>query len=293
MRRKRSALFKGRHFESEMIVLCVRWYLRFGLSFRDLEEMMVERSVNVDHVTIWRWVQRYAPELNRRCRPEIRQTNRSWRVDETYIRVAGNGPNYMLFYRGCGFDWRHDRFPAFTQAGCRCCQTLLSEGIAITGPSAASRDQCGREPVLSEGNRRTETTRRIEPTVPLSPGPLSEQHRRAGSPVDQTTGASQSGLPITTGGAANDSGDRNDKHDPQRPGSMGTERRYCRASCVRFQLVRRHRPDIDTKVDPSSRLNFQLCNTTVPMHHCPSDDENKENIMEVHVIGWGLLIAGN
>ena len=89
MRRNRLALFKGRHFESEMIVLCVRWYLRFGLSFRDLEEMMAERNLNVDHVTIWRWVQRYAPELNRRCRPELRPTNRSWRVDETYIRVAG------------------------------------------------------------------------------------------------------------------------------------------------------------------------------------------------------------
>jgi transposase, IS6 family len=89
MRQNRLALFKGRHFEAEMIVLCVRWYLRFGLSFRDLEEMMAERNLNVDHVTIWRWVQRYAPELNRRCRPELRPTNRSWRVDETYIRVAG------------------------------------------------------------------------------------------------------------------------------------------------------------------------------------------------------------
>jgi IS6 family transposase len=89
MRRNQLALFKGRHFEAEMIVLCVRWYLRFGLSFRDLEEMMAERNLTVDHVTIWRWVQRYAPELNRRCRPELRQTNRSWRVDETYIRVSG------------------------------------------------------------------------------------------------------------------------------------------------------------------------------------------------------------
>ena len=50
---------------------------------------MAERDLNVDHVTIWRWVQRYAPELNRRCRRELRMTNRSWRVDETYRRVAG------------------------------------------------------------------------------------------------------------------------------------------------------------------------------------------------------------
>jgi IS6 family transposase len=89
MQRNRPALFKGRHFEAEIIVLCVRWYLRFGLSFRNLEEIMAERNLTVDHVTIWRWVQRYSPELSRRCRQELRMTNRSWRVDETYIRVAG------------------------------------------------------------------------------------------------------------------------------------------------------------------------------------------------------------
>jgi len=89
MRRTRPALFKGRHFEAEIIILCVRWYLRFGLSLRNLEELMAERHLHVDHVTIWRWVQEYAPELHRRCRPELRMTNRSWRVDETYLRVAG------------------------------------------------------------------------------------------------------------------------------------------------------------------------------------------------------------
>jgi IS6 family transposase len=89
MQRSRPAPFRGRHFEAEIILLCVRWYLRFGLSFRNLEEMMAERNLSVDHVTIWRWVQRYAPELNRRCRPELRPTNGSWRVDETYLRVAG------------------------------------------------------------------------------------------------------------------------------------------------------------------------------------------------------------
>ena len=56
---------------------------------RQLEEIMAERNLSVDHVTIWRWVQRYAPELNHRCRRELRNTNRSWRVDETYCRVAG------------------------------------------------------------------------------------------------------------------------------------------------------------------------------------------------------------
>lgn len=81
--------FKGRHFEAAIIILCVRWYLRFALSYRDLKEIMAERNLSVDHVTIWRWVQRYAPELSKRCRRELRRTNASWRVDETYLRVAG------------------------------------------------------------------------------------------------------------------------------------------------------------------------------------------------------------
>jgi transposase, IS6 family len=89
MRPERPALFKGRHFAPEIIILCVRRYLRYALSLRNLEEIMAERNIDVDHVTIWRWIQCYAPELSRRCRRELRITNGSWRVDETYLRVAG------------------------------------------------------------------------------------------------------------------------------------------------------------------------------------------------------------
>ena len=84
-----TALFKWRHYESEIILLCVRWYLRYSLSYRDLEEMMNERGLSVDHTTIYRWVQAYAPELERRIRPHLRLTNDSYRVDETYIKVKG------------------------------------------------------------------------------------------------------------------------------------------------------------------------------------------------------------
>ncbi len=89
MRRNRPVLFRGRHFEDQIIVLCVRWYLSYSLSYRDLEQMMAERDLGVDHSTIARWVLRYAPELNKRIRHELRHPNRSWRVDETYVRVAG------------------------------------------------------------------------------------------------------------------------------------------------------------------------------------------------------------
>jgi transposase, IS6 family len=89
MTQSRPALFRGRHFADEVITLCVRWYLRFSLSYRNLEENMAERNLSVDHTTVWRWVQRYAPELNRRLRRELKPTGGSWRVDETYVRVAG------------------------------------------------------------------------------------------------------------------------------------------------------------------------------------------------------------
>ncbi len=81
--------FKWRHYQPKIILLCVRWYLRYPLSYRYLEEMMAERGLSVDHSTVYRWVQAYAPELEKRCRPQLKSTNDSWRVDETYIKVKG------------------------------------------------------------------------------------------------------------------------------------------------------------------------------------------------------------
>ena len=65
----------------------VRWYLRYALSYRDVEELIQERGVSVDHTTVFRWVQRYAPELDKRCRPHLTETNDSYRVNETYIKI--------------------------------------------------------------------------------------------------------------------------------------------------------------------------------------------------------------
>ena len=83
------AEFKWRQFEPQVILMAVGWYLRFSLSYRDVEELVRERGLSVDHVTVWRWVQHFAPEIDRRLRPHLKPTNKSWRVDETYIRVKG------------------------------------------------------------------------------------------------------------------------------------------------------------------------------------------------------------
>lgn len=81
--------FKGRQFTAEIILWAVRWYLMFPVSYRDLELMLADRGVAVDHTTIFRWIQAYAEELERRIRPHLRPSNGSWRVDETYIKVKG------------------------------------------------------------------------------------------------------------------------------------------------------------------------------------------------------------
>ena len=85
----RPAIFKWRQTEPELILCAVRWYLRYSLSLRDVEELLEERGLEADHTTVWRWVQRYGPELEQRMRRYLKPTNKSWRVDETYVRVQG------------------------------------------------------------------------------------------------------------------------------------------------------------------------------------------------------------
>jgi transposase-like protein len=81
--------FRGRHFPGEVIVLCVRWYLRYPLAYEHVAELLAERGIDVDPSCIWRWVQVYAPELNKRCRRYLKPVNKSYRIDETYIKVKG------------------------------------------------------------------------------------------------------------------------------------------------------------------------------------------------------------
>jgi transposase, IS6 family len=83
------SLFKRRRFPVEIILLCVRWYCKYGISYRDLAEMMQERGIKVDPSTLYRWVQRYAPEIERRIRQYQGSRSGSWRVDETYVRIGG------------------------------------------------------------------------------------------------------------------------------------------------------------------------------------------------------------
>jgi transposase-like protein len=95
-RRPRPALvprsdFAGFRFPPAVIVVAVHWYLRFGLSYRDVEELLTERGIQVDHVTVYRWVQRFTPLLAEAARPCRHGVGDRWQVDETDVKVAGQG----------------------------------------------------------------------------------------------------------------------------------------------------------------------------------------------------------
>jgi len=96
-----SSSFKWKHYEGEIILLNVRWYLKYPLSYRNLEEMMAERGIQVDHTTIMRLVHQYLSEIEKKIRRHLRPTNDSWRVDETYIIVKGE---WKYLYRAADSD---------------------------------------------------------------------------------------------------------------------------------------------------------------------------------------------
>jgi transposase-like protein len=105
-------LFEGRHFDREIIILCVRWYLRFKLSFRDLVEMMAERGIALAHTMIMCWLQRYVQDFEKRWNRFAYRADTSWRVDETYVKIKGR---WTYLYRAVDKQGKTVDFPLRTQ----------------------------------------------------------------------------------------------------------------------------------------------------------------------------------
>jgi IS6 family transposase len=126
--------FKWRHFQADIILLCVRWYLRYALSYRDLEEMMLERGLHVDHTTIYRWVQRYAPELEKRCRPHLKACNDSWKVDETYIKIK---KVWMYLYRAVDSEGNTIEFLLSPMRDAKAATRFFCKALASTARSVS------------------------------------------------------------------------------------------------------------------------------------------------------------
>src|SRR6266436_4280151 len=126
-----SGLFKWRQFEPEVILLAVGWYLRFSLSYRDVEELLAERGLHADHVTVWGWGQRYGPEMERRLRSRLRPTNDSWRVD--FDLHPGQGQVGVFVSRG-GLQRCDDRLLALGQTRCSSCRALSGQSLGRNKP---------------------------------------------------------------------------------------------------------------------------------------------------------------
>ena len=191
----RPALFKWRHFEPEIILCAVRWYLRFSLSCRDVEEFLIERALPADHTTIWRWLQRYAPETQPALPPGI----------EADQRFLGSGRNLYL----CGWEMaipissgrfhrRHDRFLAFCKTGSGRSQALLPESFAVSPSSPSAGNQCRRLSVLPEGDHGTAS-------MPMPNVSMPEQYRGTGPSRDQTARECEPRVPILRWCVADDS----------------------------------------------------------------------------------------
>lgn len=122
--------FTGRHYEDTMILLCVRWYLAYPLSHRNIEEMMKERGAQVDHSTIQRWVVRYSPELEQRFRKHKKPVGCRWRMDETYVRVQGA---WKYLYRAVDSAGMTIDFLLTAKRDARAARRFLNKAVKLNG----------------------------------------------------------------------------------------------------------------------------------------------------------------
>jgi transposase-like protein len=182
------AIFKWRHFAPEVILCAVRWYLRYSLSYRDVQELLVERGLEIDHTTVWRWVQHYAPELEERTRPHLKSTNKSWRVDETYVRIKGR-----WFYLYPAIDSAGATIDFFLSAfrSAAAAKALLAKALADPShpqPRVINTDKakCYPPAIYGSKGRRSPTK-----ALPSSASSISEQHSGARSPCHQETNSCQ------------------------------------------------------------------------------------------------------
>src|SRR6266516_194151 len=161
--------FAGFRFSSDVIVVAVRWYLRFGLSYRDVEELLAERGVEVNHVTIYRWVMRFTSLLAEAARPCRHAVGDRWQVDETYVKVAGQ---WRYVYRAIDqFGQVIDVFVS-PQRDAKAAHRFFQRAIVPTSTpttassaiTAASKRGCGR----CAGSSRTAAPWSSSPDMPSS-----------------------------------------------------------------------------------------------------------------------------
>jgi putative transposase len=148
--------FKGSQFEREIILWGVRWYIAYPISYRQLEEMMGERGVAVDHSTLNRWVIKYAPEFEKEYRRRQRPVGRSWRVDETYVKIKGK---WAYLYRAVDKEGHTIDFLLTPQRDQDAAEAFLRKAIRNQQlPAKITIDQSGANTAAIKHYNRTHKT---------------------------------------------------------------------------------------------------------------------------------------
>ena len=154
--------FKGRHFPAEFILLCVRWYLKFNVSYRHLAEMMQERGFDVHHTTIYRWIQTYAPQLEKLIRWYQGYTSSSWRADETYIKVCGH---WVYLYRAIDSQGRTVDFYLSWRRNAGAARRFLAKALRLRPDWRPTVINTDRNPAYGEAIRNLKETELLHHSV--------------------------------------------------------------------------------------------------------------------------------
>jgi transposase, IS6 family len=224
-----------------LILLAVRWYPRYPLAYLHVAEILSERGLSIDASCIWRWVQAYAPELDKRCRPHLKTTNKSYRVDETYIKVKGE-ERYL--YRAVDATGQTIGFLRTAKRDAAGAKRFFSESLAISGEShthGRERVNVDKNPAYPVAVKALKAERLLPRRVRLRPckylnNIVEQDHRTVKKRLRLAKGYRS-----FRSARANAAKNRNHAHDQQRAREMAAAGRRSRPSSVRGQLVRHRR----------------------------------------------------
>jgi transposase-like protein len=218
-----------------VIVLCVRWYLRYLLSYEHVTELVAERGVEVDASCVWRWVQAYAPELNKRCRPYLKPTNKSYRIDETYINVKGED---KYLYRALDSTGQTIDFLLTAKRDTAAAKLFLRRAIEASGnamPRVMNVDKNPAYPAAVEGLKADGAIpRRVALRQCKYLNNMIEQDHRT---VKKRVWLAK-GYGSLSECVADVAGYRDSEHDPEGASEMAGQRRCSRPSSLHRRVVR-------------------------------------------------------
>jgi len=212
--------FKGRQFPGEVIILCVRWYLRYPLAYEHVAELLAERGVTVDPSCIWRWVQAYAPELNKRCRPHLKPTNKSYRTDETYIKVKGED---KFLYRAVDSTGQTIEFLLTAKRDAAAAKRFFRKALSCPGNPVPRVINVDKNPGLSACCGSTESGRGPASSRPAASVQVPQQCGGTGSSRGKETDLAGERLRLVSERVANIARNRSGEHDSERPGEVGSQ----------------------------------------------------------------------